>query len=162
MTNKLMITSTFLIFSLGNFCQNSFQNDFKYHTSHAPQTANSILIKVKNKTILVAPKDFETAMNWEDAKIACQKLGPGWRLPNNEELEAIYNELYIKNIGNFYIQNRNLNESQSEYWSLNESKALNNEAYYFCFALGLIQNTGDSNGRDKDEEYNVRAVKVIE
>jgi len=162
MTNKLIITSTFLIFSLGYFCLNSIQNDFKYHTSYASQTADSILIKVKNKNILVASKDFETAMTWQDAKLACQKLGPGWRLPNNDELETIYDELYMKNIGHFYIQNRNLNESRSEYWSLTENKTLNNEAYYFCFALGLIQNTGDSNGRDKDEEYNVRAVKVIE
>lgn len=162
MKNKLIITSVLLLFSVLIFSNNSFNKSLVKYKSNVSQTTDSIIIKVQNKEILVASKDFETTMTWSEANDACQKLGPGWRLPDNLELEVIYYELYKKNKGNFYTQNSNLNESLSEYWSAVENKDLKNEAYYFCFALGIIQSTADSNGRDKDERYNVRAVKTIE
>jgi hypothetical protein len=39
----------------------------------------------------VAEFDFPTKLNWNDSKIACSKLGKGWRLPTVQELELIYN-----------------------------------------------------------------------
>jgi hypothetical protein len=35
-------------------------------------------------------------MTWEDAKRACSELGSGWRLPNIDELKAMYLQLYEK------------------------------------------------------------------
>ena len=29
-------------------------------------------------------------MNWHEAKIACKKLGTGWRLPTKDELNMLY------------------------------------------------------------------------
>ena len=38
----------------------------------------------------VAQYDFPDIMTWYDAKIACAKLGNGWRLPNKDELNILY------------------------------------------------------------------------
>lgn len=40
--------------------------------------------------IEVTEKDFPKTMNWEDAKKACESLGNGWRLPNKNELNTLY------------------------------------------------------------------------
>ena len=45
--------------------------------------------------ILIAENDFELEMNWYDAQISCTKLGEGWRLPTQIELNEIFK---IKNI----------------------------------------------------------------
>ncbi len=118
---------------------------------------NKLIININDKKILVYHKDFPKTMNWEEAKKACENLGEGWRLPNNEELKAAYMQLHLKGLGGFYLND----ESVSDYWSIEEDKSESNEAYFFCIANGLIQNTADSNGRDKEEEYNVRAVRLV-
>jgi hypothetical protein len=119
------------------------------------------VINVNGTKILVADKDFENTMSWHDAKTACEKLGNGWRLPNNEELKAIYEQLYLKSIGDLYI---NQDGTQpSDYWSIEENTPNDEyEAYYFCFANGLLGNTAHANGRDKTEQYNVRAVRTLQ
>ncbi len=123
----------------------------------------SYYIIVNGKEIIVAKKDFNNLMNWFDAKKACERLGQGWRLPTNEELTAMYEQLYKKNLGNLYLQKENATDQPSEYWSLIENTPGDSEeAYFFCFANGLLQNTAHSNGRDKYEEYNVRAVKNLD
>ena len=38
----------------------------------------------------VAEKDFPYPMTFENAQLACVKLGPGWRLPTIEELHLLY------------------------------------------------------------------------
>uniref|UniRef100_UPI0040473F81 hypothetical protein n=1 Tax=Algoriphagus sp. TaxID=1872435 RepID=UPI0040473F81 len=44
-------------------------------------------IKVGN--LLVAQNDFPNQMKRADAKKACASLGPGWRLPTNDELDIL-------------------------------------------------------------------------
>jgi len=53
-------------------------------------------------------------LNWYDAKIACQKLGAGWRLPTIKELNMFYENR--EEIGGF---------ASFSYWSSTE-----NDNYY--------------------------------
>jgi len=52
-------------------------------------------------SLCVAIKDFKIPMTWPQAVQACKDLGNGWRLPNIDELEAIYHQLHKKKIGDF-------------------------------------------------------------
>ena len=55
------------------------------------QDAKDIIGKpVKIGTLLVAQNDFPKQMNWENAKLACEALGRGWRLPSKDELNILY------------------------------------------------------------------------
>jgi hypothetical protein len=55
------------------------------------QDAKDIIGKpVKIGTLLVAEKDFQKKMIWDDAKKACSALGKGWRLPTKSELNLLY------------------------------------------------------------------------
>ncbi len=47
-------------------------------------------IPIKIGNIEVAEFDFEDQLNWFDAKLACEGLGKGWRLPTKNELDLIY------------------------------------------------------------------------
>jgi len=47
----------------------------------------------------IAQYDFIEEMNWKDAKAACAKLGKGWRLPTQDELNTMY--VYKYKIGGF-------------------------------------------------------------
>ena len=49
-------------------------------------------------------------MNWHEAKIACKKLGPGWRLPTKDELNMLYENK--EEIGGF---------ANNYYWSSTEN-----------------------------------------
>ncbi len=44
-------------------------------------------IKIGN--LIVAQNDFPNGMNWNDAKENCKKLGVGWRLPTQNELNTM-------------------------------------------------------------------------
>jgi hypothetical protein len=73
-------------------------------TYHDDNEIVGIPIKIEN--FEVAQYDFNKEMKWHDAIKACEKLGEGWRLPNKDELNILYQN---KNkIGNF--ENRS-------YWS---------------------------------------------
>ena len=42
-------------------------------------------------------------MSWDEAKIACKKLGPGWRLPTKDELNMLYkNKEEIGDFANYF------------------------------------------------------------
>ena len=58
----------------------------------------------------VAQYDFPKKMNWKDAKAACAKLGKGWRLPTQNELNVMYKNK--KKIGGFAVD---------LYWSSHEN-----------------------------------------
>ena len=45
-------------------------------------------IKIRN--LEVAQFDFAQIMNWDLAKLACEALGDGWRLPTKDELNILY------------------------------------------------------------------------
>ena len=50
------------------------------------------------------------SMNWHEAKIACKKLGLGWRLPTKDELNMLYENK--EEIGGF---------ANNYYWSSTEN-----------------------------------------
>ena len=81
------------------------------------------------------------SMNWREAKIACKKLGLGWRLPIKEELNMLYeNKEEIGGFANYY------------YWSSTEFG--NNDAWRQDFYYGYQY------GGNKDGNYYVRAVRA--
>ncbi|MBM3185566.1 MAG: DUF1566 domain-containing protein [Bacteroidetes bacterium] len=100
---------------------------------------------ITGERLIVAESDFETSMNWKDAKNATNSLGAGWRLPTKTELELIHKELHLKGSGNF---------KSISYWSSTEY-AGGNYAWYFGFGNGFSGNCS------KDVKKFVRAVKVL-
>jgi len=73
-------------------------------------------------------------MNWHEAKIACKKLGPGWRLPTKDELNMFYENK--QEIGGFAI---------NYYWSSTENDF--NLAWFQDFLDGYQANlTKGANG----------------
>ena len=66
-------------------------------------------------------------MNWDEAKIACKKLGTGWRLPTKDELDMLYENR--EEIGGF---------ANNSYWSSTEYD--NGSAWFQNFYLGYQTN----------------------
>ena len=57
----------------------------------AEANPGSIIDKsIKIGNLEVAQHDFPASMNWDDATAACAALGNGWRLPNGDELNILY------------------------------------------------------------------------
>ena len=82
------------------------------------------------------------SMNWYDAKIACQKLGLGWRLPTKDELNMLYENK--EEIGGF---------ADNSYWSSTE----------FINFLAWVHNFGSGIEGNNDKNYlygSVRAVRA--
>lgn len=98
-------------------------------------------IKIGN--IEVAEYDFPKKMNWEDAKKACEALGDGWKLPNQEELYILYAN-----------QNRISGFSESTYWSSTEVGK--NGAWHQYFSDGA------GSDDDKNVTLYVRAIRALE
>jgi len=96
-------------------------------------------IKIGN--LEVAQNDFPP-MNWDDAKIACENLGSEWRLPNKDELNALY--LNKDKIGGF------LNKY---YWNYIESD--------YNSAWGQYFGNGNQFSSNKFLKNYVRAVRTI-
>ena len=71
-------------------------------------------------------------MNWDDAIIACKKLGTGWRLPTKDELNMLYENK--EEIGGF---------ANGYYWSSTELDS--NLAWRQYFGLGNQFNVIKSN-----------------
>jgi hypothetical protein len=44
---------------------------------------------IELRGLKIASQDFPYAMNWDDAKEACEALGEGWRLPTKKELNYL-------------------------------------------------------------------------
>ena len=98
------------------------------------------------KKILVAENGLDTRMNWENANYACSKLGNGWRLPTQDELKAMYEQLHQNGKGSFQT---------AFYWSSIEIGYNNKYARFVSF------NGGDSHYFRKDATYYVQAVQTI-
>jgi hypothetical protein len=94
-------------------------------------------------SIEIAYKDFPSLMDWYAAGAACRKLGYGWRLPNYDELKAMYNQLHTKGQGNF--------KSDGYYWSNDEGS----DGFHLSVAFkdGYVYNHFNENC------YRVRAVR---
>ena len=71
-------------------------------------------------------------MNWDEAKIACKKLGTGWRLPTKDELYMIYKNK--EEIGGF---------ANNYYWSSTEYD--NYDAWEQDFGFGFQYYDGKGN-----------------
>ena len=97
-------------------------------------------IKIGN--IEVAQYDFPDQMNWNDAKLACAKLGKGWRLPTKNELNILY--INRDKIGRF---------ARGYYWS-SSTEDSNNKAWIQFFPDGL-----KAFYPDEDYDSHVRAIK---
>ena len=101
---------------------------------------------ITGERLQVAENDFEEKMNWQQAKIACNELENGWRLPTKTELELMYSELYERGNGNFKTDNES-------YWSGSEGN--DNDAWFFGFDVGFAYYASVYN------TYYVRAVRII-
>ncbi len=86
-------------------------------------------------------------VNWYEAKKICETYSfedyDDWYLPSRDELNLLYNNLYLKGIGNFNVQ---------WYWSSSETDG---KAWEQDFLSGLWQNDG---GGNESQSY-VRAVR---
>ncbi len=95
--------------------------------------------------LLISQNEFPLKMSWSQAKLACQKLGPGWRLPTKDELYILYQN---KNkLGNF---------SKYGYWSLTQD-SVDGVAWWQDFYLGSTKPTL----QNKLSTWGVRAVKTL-
>jgi len=97
-------------------------------------------IKISN--LEVAQHDFPNSMNWDDAKVACAKIGEGWKLPTKDELNLLYQNK--DKIGDF---------ADYDYWSSTENST--NYAWLQSFYDGSQIDYG------KSSPNNVRAVRAF-
>jgi hypothetical protein len=65
-------------------------------------------VEIYGMIIEIWEEDLPLKMTKDDAEKACSQLGEGWRLPDLEEMEIIYDELFSENKGNF--------KSKGSYW----------------------------------------------
>lgn len=93
-------------------------------------SANIIGNPVRIGDIFVAQNDFPDAMNWDEAKNACAKLGYGWRLPTKEELEILkYNRSQIGILLGEYYWSSSVDEFDTSFvWGKVLTYSTSNEA----------------------------------
>ena len=103
---------------------------------------NIIGKRIKIGNLEVAQNDFPKQMNWNEAKIACKRLGSGWRLPTKEELNTLY--LNKDKIGGF---------ADGFYWSSTEYVYFN--AWFQVFYDGTQANYL------KKSTFYVRAIRTF-
>lgn len=110
-----------------------------------PVKINIIGTPIKIGNLEVAQFDFDQKMKWDEAKLACAKLGEGWRLPTKDELNILYHNR--SKIGRF--------ETYASYWSSTEGKTLGNtkQAWIQSF-INDFQDVFSLNNN-----FNVRAVR---
>jgi hypothetical protein len=105
-------------------------------------------IKIGN--LEIAQNDFPEEMDWDTAIQSCLDLGDGWRLPNDKELDILYqSKENIRGLNGYY------------YWSSTEH---NNDGTYDYDGEGAwiqVFQGGAQGACTKDDYYNVRAVKTI-
>jgi hypothetical protein len=111
--------------------------------------ASGEIIVVNGRRLEVAPASTEFRANWYDAKSRCASLRVngigGWRLPDKDELNAMYMQLKKNGLGGF---------SDYGYWS--SSEVTNDVAWYQWFIDGYQNNT-----YGKSTALSVRAVRAF-
>jgi len=104
-----------------------------------------LMITVNGRKLEVADQDLHNRMYWDDAVRACQNLGNGWRLPDKDELKAMYEQLYKQGKGNF---------KDTWYWSSTQNHS--GYAWNANFGDGIVS------GNYKYNDYSqVRAVRAL-
>jgi hypothetical protein len=107
-----------------------------------------LTITVDGRKLEVADHDLPNRMNWDDAVRACQNLRSGWRLPDKDELKAMYEQLHKQGKGNF---------KDTWYWS--RSKGFSDFAWGVNFSNGYVNSDGFYGYKSND--YQVRAVRTL-
>jgi hypothetical protein len=118
-------------------------NDSKTELNKKDQENPVLLIDVNGKKLEVSKNNLGK-MSRDEAIIACQSLGAGWRLPTIDELRSMHFQLNIDAKGNF---------GSDYYWS--ESKDYSSNYLLFSFKDGNQSKTSFSS-----ISYFVRAVRV--
>ena len=79
------------------------------------------------------------SMNWHEAKIACKKLGLGWRLPTKDELNMFYeNKEEIGGFAfNFYWSSTEDDNLNAWYQNLFNGNQLNFNMNYFNYVRAV-------------------------
>ena len=98
-------------------------------------------------------------MNWYQAKKACKKIGKGWRLPLNKELQAMEIQMRI----NSWKLGGNLKTS-GIYWSSETTNNNKDYAYTHGFNRGPVFQGDVTLGVIYDRKYNhhhVRPVRTV-
>jgi hypothetical protein len=98
---------------------------------------------VAGETIQVAKEDSPLKMNYYNAMSSCEELGNGWRLPDKDELTAMYEQLHKQGKGNF---------KDDWYWSSSQ--------FEMGCAWGMSFGSGNVSGDNKDVSNKVRAVRA--
>jgi hypothetical protein len=104
-----------------------------------------LTITVNGRKLEVADQDLSNSMKWDDAVRACQNLGSGWRLPDKDELKAMYEQLHKQGKGNF---------KDDWYWS--SSQYGSGTAWYVYFHYG-----GRVDFTNEGHNFRVRAVRAF-
>ena len=74
----------------------SFKNiiNIKFKDMHELALKNGIKIQITQN-------DFTDQLNWSTAKLKCEEVGEGWRLPSISELEEIFENKEQYNFANY-------------------------------------------------------------
>ena len=117
----------------------SFKNiiNIKFKDMHELALKNGIKIQITQN-------DFTDQLNWSTAKLKCEEVGEGWRLPSISELEEIFENKEQYNFANY---------GYWTYWSIEE---LNEEE-----SLSFSGVEGNITTHLKTTNNYVRAVKNI-
>lgn len=95
----------------------------------------------------LAPKESVVELNWEDAMLYCRLLNiegkSDWRLPTKEEMDYLYQNLYVCDF-------------KWTYWTSTEQNT--NYAWYHCFNP---MTNGFQNNVHKNRIISVRAVRSL-
>lgn len=121
----------------------------------------TLKIEKQNKTIEIYPADAEETMYWDEATEYCKNLQEGWRLPDSDELKAIHQELFLKNIGDF--------KRDGGYWSSSEFDVDPNKPVWSKAWVFIFENTCQSyalakrgkSAFDVPYKFSVRPVRDI-
>jgi hypothetical protein len=75
----------------GIYQKNEFGNARAVRGSYSPSSdLNKIIgVPIKVENMIIAQHDFPESMHWFKAKLVCNSLGEGWRLPNLEEVKIL-------------------------------------------------------------------------
>jgi membrane-associated protease RseP (regulator of RpoE activity) len=115
--------------------------------------AGGEIIVVNGRKLEVAPASTEFMANWSDAKSRCASLRVngigGWRLPDKDELNAMYTQLKKNWLGGF-----------SDFWYWSSSKNVNDSFNYFAWSQRFSDGRWDGS-TGKDNELKVRAVREL-
>ena len=120
---------------------------------------------IKIQKLAFAQFDFPNEMNWQEARIACAKLGDGWRLPFIHELNLLYEN---KNKISGFVDKKD--SYHNYYWSSTEggysAESEKSDTCFFAWNIDLEHGNhsqffvyGDSDWNDKHNTFYVRAVK---